>query len=253
MSTLEVELDAGVLALRLNRPERLNALNADLIAALRDELRRAEDESVRVVTMTGNGSSFCSGADVREVLSSTDRGEAEDFLRGLASVLELISGLGKPVVAGFQGHAAGGGAELALEADLRVAAEDAVLWFPDVGVGSTPASLWRLVRMAGQSVAAEMAMLGRSLGAGELLRFGVVTRVVPRGEVPVAVADLAARLRDGAGAVPLRYAKRSLRVAAELDRRADLEANIELMLDCFSGADQRRAVQQFAAGGEGDG
>lgn len=253
MSCLEVELDRGVLALRLNRPERLNALNHELIGALEAELRAADDEAVRVVTLTGAGPSFCSGGDVEEVLALTQEDEAARFLRGLASVLGRIADLGKPVVAGVQGHAAGGGAELALEADLRVAASDARLWFPDVGIGSTPASVWRLTRMVGQAKATEMVMLGSALGARELRFAGVVTRVVEPDRLEAAVAELAARIRDVAGADPLRYAKRSLRLAAEADRATDLEQNVELMLACFSGEEQRQAAAEFAGRSERDG
>jgi enoyl-CoA hydratase/carnithine racemase len=245
-SALNVALDDGILALTLNRPKRLNALNPELIGELAGALRRAEDSDVRVVTLAGSGSSFCSGADVDEVLGLTDAAAAERFLRGLASVLGGISELDKPVVAGFQGHAAGGGAELALEADLRVAGSDACLWFPDVRMGSTPASLWRLTRIVGDTVAAEMAMLGRRLSAGELQRLGAVVEVVEPSAVGSATRELAARLRDGAAQLPLACAKRSLRSAASATRREDLEANVDLMLTCFSGVHQARAVAEFS-------
>ena len=248
-STLRVTFDDGILALTLNRPRRLNALNSELVGGLARELRRAEEADVRVVTLTGSGSSFCAGADVEEVLGLTDEVAAERFLRQLASVLGWISELDKPVVVGFQGHAAGGGAELALEADLRVAGSDACLWFPDVGMGSTPASLWRLTRIVGDAVAAEMVMLGRRLDAGELQRLGAVAEVVEPSAVATATAELASRLRDGAAPLPLGCAKRSLRSAASATRQADLEANVGLMLACFSGADQARAVAEFSSRG----
>jgi len=246
-STLRAEVDDGILALVLDRPSRLNALDAELVGALCRELRRAEEDDVRVVTLTGNGSSFCSGADVEEVLGLTDEAAASSFLSDLASVLRQISELDKPVVAGFHGHAAGGGAELVLEADIRVAGADACLWFPDVGIGSTPASVWKLTRIVGAAVAAEMAMLGRRLSADELIGMGAVSAVVEPSAVASATAELAARLRDGAGRLPLACAKQSLRLAASATRRVDLEANVELMLTCFSGVDQPRAVAEFCA------
>jgi enoyl-CoA hydratase/carnithine racemase len=246
MSLIERSLEAGVLSLALNRPKKLNALSPAMVDELDQALGEAEAAEVRVVAITGRGTSFCSGADVSESLALSDRAAARRFLERLGSVLDRISRLEKPVVAGFQGHAAGGGAEIVLEADLRIAASDAQLWLPDVGIGSTPVSLWRLERMVGYSRAAEMALLGTRLEAEELERLGVVGEVVPPGELANAVAELAARLRDRSGPTPLRHAKRSLQIAAEADRRSDIERNLEAMLACYYGEDQAQAVSRFA-------
>jgi len=237
--------DDGVLTLALSRPEKLNALTAagldELLAALGDAER---DGGVRVVVLRGEGRSFCAGADVGEVLARPDLDAAHAFLSRLAGVLRAISLLPKPVVAAVQGHAAGGGAELALEADLRVAADDAQLWFPDVGIGSTPASLHRLYRCVGRAKTTEMAMLGTRLGADDLRRTGLVTEVVGAAELEGAAHRLARRLAERAPA-SLRLAKEAVRLAEEASREVDLAANVSAMLVRWQGAEQAEAAERF--------
>lgn len=237
--------DDGVLTLTLSRPEKLNALTAagldELIAALAEADR---DDDVRVVLLQGEGRSFCAGADVGEVLARPDLDDAHDFLSRLAGVLRAISLLPKPAVAAVQGHAAGGGAELALEADLRVAAVDAELWFPDVGIGSTPASLHRLYRCVGRAKTTEMALLGTRLGAAEMLRAGLVTEVVGAAELEEAGLRLARRLAELAPA-SLRLAKEAVRLAEEASREVDLAANVAAMLVRWQSAEQAEAAVRF--------
>jgi enoyl-CoA hydratase/carnithine racemase len=114
MGLLTTSFDAGILVLGLNRPERLNALSPALVEELGDALDRAERPDVRVVVLRGEGRSFCAGADVHEALGIEDLDAAAAFLTSLAAVLHRISTLPAPVVAAVQGHAVGGGAELAL-------------------------------------------------------------------------------------------------------------------------------------------
>jgi enoyl-CoA hydratase/carnithine racemase len=240
-------LDDGVLTLTLSRPEKLNALTeaglGELLAGLEEAAR---DDRIRVVVLRGEGRSFCAGADVDEVMGRSDLDAAYAFLSRLAGALRAISLLPKPAVAAVQGHAAGGGAELALEADLRIAADDAQLWFPDVGIGSTPASLSRLYQCVGRAKATEMAMLGTRLGADDMLRAGLVTEVVAVAELEEAALQLARRLA-GLGSSSLRFAKEAVRLAEEASREVDLAANIGAMLACWQGAEQREAAARFLA------
>ena len=238
-------LDDGIVSLTLARPEKLNALTRagleELIAALNELVH---DPAVRVVVLRGEGRSFCAGADVAEVMADTNTGAAAGFLTRLADVLRAVSLVPKPVVAVLQGHAAGGGAELALEADLRIAAEDAQLWFPDVGIGSTPATLYTLYRCVGRAKATEMAMLGTRLGAEEMLGLGLVTEVVPAEELGDAALRLARRLA-GLSPTSLRLAKQAVRLADEASREVDLAANITSMLACWETPEQHEAVARF--------
>ncbi|HET6998908.1 MAG TPA: enoyl-CoA hydratase/isomerase family protein [Solirubrobacterales bacterium] len=245
MTLVERRLEEGVLALTLNRPEKLNALSPALVAELLAELSSAEDDEVRVVVLLGAGRSFCAGADVAESLGLEDLDAAARFLAALADVFRRVSALPKPVIAALQGHAVGGGAELALEADLRIAAEDARLSFPDVALGSTPATLYQLVRLAGRSRALEMALLGTEMGAGEMERLGLVHRVVAADALEEEALALARRLRDRASARSLRFAKEAGMHAEQSSREADLRANVAAMLACHLSEEQRAFVRDF--------
>lgn len=247
---IERRLEAGVMTLTLARPEKLNALSPALVEQLDQGLAEvAGDDAVRVLVLRGAGRSFCAGADVVESLGPADLDRARRFLEGLAGVLRRISTLPLPVIAAVQGAAVGGGAELALEADLRVVADDARISFPDVALGSTPATLYPLLRLVGRARATEMALLGTEVGAEEMLRLGIAHRVVDPSELEGAAQTLAERLRDRAGARSLRLAKEAVRHAEGSSREADLRANVEAMLACHLSPEQRAFVRGFGTGG----
>jgi enoyl-CoA hydratase/carnithine racemase len=243
---VERRLEAGILTLTLARPEKLNALSPALVAALQDGLARAGEDDVRVVLLRGAGRGFCAGADIEEALGAS-RDAAARFLTSLSDVLLMIYELPKPVIAAVQGDAVGGGAELALEADLRVVASDARLSFPDVALGSTPASLYQLVRLAGRGRALEMALLGSELGAAQMECLGIAHQVVAPAALEATALGLAAKLRDRAGARSLRFAKAAARHAERGSREADLRANVAAMLECHDSPEQRSFVAAFRA------
>lgn len=235
------------MSVALARPAKLNALTQAMLDDLVVAFSAAAAPEVRVVALAGDGRSFCAGADVQESLAIEDPDRVDRFLTTLARVLAMMSSLSKPVVAALQGPVLGGGAELALEADIRVVASDAVLGFPDVALGSTPATLYRLVRMVGQARAADMAMLGTELRAPEMKQLGMVSRVVVREELEAATLDVARTLRDRSGARSLRYAKEALAHASTASREGDLAANVSAMLACYGSVEQRRYVAAFGA------
>jgi enoyl-CoA hydratase/carnithine racemase len=242
---VRVEFAEAIVAITLDRPAKLNALTPAMMSALGDALATAGEDDVRAVVLLGAGRSFCAGADVESGLGITDATRAHAFLSGLADVLAAISALAKPVIVGMQGHAVGGGAELALEADLRIVADDAALSFPDVAIGSTPASVYQLVRHVGKSLATEMVMLGTSLSATEMKRLRLATDVVTPAQLRDATMDLARAVRDRAGARSLRFGKEAVQIAEHPDRRADLRVNVAAMLACQGAAEQRAYVASF--------
>lgn len=240
-----------MLVLTFSRPEKLNALTsaglAELAAAL-DEAGR--DEDVRVVVLRGEGRAFCAGADVGLELAHSDLARANEFLEAIAGVLRRISLLPKPVIAAVQGHACGGGAEIALEADLRIAAADAQLWLPDVGIGSTPASVYQLLRYVGRARTTAMVLLSQRLTAAEMLSLGMVSAVVPGEELESAAIELACALCERT-ATSLRLGKQAVRTADEASRETDLAANIAAMLVCYAGASQQEAAARFTSKPQG--
>jgi enoyl-CoA hydratase/carnithine racemase len=242
---LNVTCSEGVLAIELDRPRARNALSPELLSRLSAALDDGMAPEVRVVTLRGVGPSFCAGADFEQALSLQDE-PAREFLGALARVLAQIRALPKPVVVGVHGHAAGGGAEIMVEADLRIVASDAEVWLPDVTIGSTPATLWRLTRMVGSSVATEMAMLGRTLRAPDLVRLQLV-----HGD-PVDAVDLSEQLSRVAGelcehgpALSMALAKAAVHLAEEAPRLVDLESNVQAMLACQGTDAQLAALEKF--------
>jgi enoyl-CoA hydratase len=192
---LLLERDGAIAIITINRPKVLNALNSATLDELQRLLRDLQrDDAVRVVILTGAGEkSFVAGADINELAGLTPVGGRDHALAG-QQVFDLIENLGKPVIAAINGYALGGGCELAMACTLRLAADTARLGQPEIALGLLPgyAGTQRLPRLVGKSKAMEMMLTGTPITAGEALRVGLVSRVVP-------AADLMAEARTLAG------------------------------------------------------
>jgi len=192
-----VAQEAGVAILTLNRPEALNAFTPEVLDLLAQHLTRIEgDHAVRAVIVTGAGEkAFCVGADLkaRQQELGTAAVSADPFAERVARVFGQLERFSRPVLAAINGYALGGGLELALCADLRVAAEEARLGFPEAKVGSMPGAggTQRLPRLIGPARTKELMFLGDPIDAAEALRLGLVNRVVPRSELMAQVLNLA--------------------------------------------------------------
>jgi len=250
--TLELQRRGAAATIRLNRPEALNAWNAQLGEELLDAVRAlAGDDGVRAICVTGNGRAFSSGADLRDITSRglTPAG-APDVYTPLTTVyhpiLSLLRTIPKPVVAAVNGPAAGIGCSLALSCDLVVAAASAYLMLAFVNIGLAPdgGAMALVSARAGTGRAAEMAMLGERVTASDARRWGLVNRVLPDHELAAYVDDLV----DGLAAGPTRSfagAKRQLNAwaYARLDEQLELEARIQQEL--VESADFREGVAAF--------
>jgi len=181
-STLLFELTDGIARITVNRPDKLNALNAIVIAELGDAVTRIEtDSAVRGVILTGAGpKAFVAGADIGEL---TDQGATGGRARALTGqqVFRRLERCGKPVIAAINGFALGGGCELAMACHLRVASENAKFGQPEVKLGIAPGygGTVRLPRLIGKGRALELLLTGEMIDAQEALRLGLVNRVVP--------------------------------------------------------------------------
>jgi len=202
-----IQRDEPIAVITLNRPDVLNAINA----AMLDELEGAlvgfrRDDGVRVVVLTGAGDkAFAAGADIAELAAQTATSGREFALRG-QRVFDLVEGLGKPVIAAINGYALGGGCELAMACTLRLAADTARLGQPEITLGLMPGygGSYRLARLVGKTKAMELLLTGAPISATEAERIGLVTRVIPAGELMTAARALADKLARNAP-IAMRY------------------------------------------------
>jgi methylglutaconyl-CoA hydratase len=212
-------LDAGILSLTLNRPDKRNALNSELIDLLHQALERADlDAEVRVVLIRGAGKDFCAGADLEELLASADRDLAENEAGALrlGTLFRRARELPKPVLAMVHGRALAGGAGLATACDLVIAATGAQLGYPEIQRGFAPAMVMALLRrQVGEKVALDLVLTGRVMTAEEARAAGLVSRVVPDAELEREALGLAGRLAT-ASATAIGITKR---LFYELDTR----------------------------------
>jgi 2-(1,2-epoxy-1,2-dihydrophenyl)acetyl-CoA isomerase len=235
LQTVNVSVADGAARVELNRPEALNAWNAqfgeDLLAALRGV---TEDEAVRAVVLTGAGRAFSSGADLKDISTDTTPDGRPDVYKTLTEryhpIMHAIREMPKPVIAAVNGPAVGIGCSLALCCDLIVAAESAYFLLAFVNIGLVPdggSSLFLPTRI-GMARASELSMLGERLPAAKALEWGLINRVVADEQLDQEVAALAARMAAG----PTRsYAgsKRQLNnwLYARIDEQLELEAKIQ--------------------------
>jgi enoyl-CoA hydratase/carnithine racemase len=230
----------------------MNALNAqvqDEIAAAALEVDA--DPGVRAVVLYGGEKVFAAGADIKEMAEASFAQVAADSRR-LQAAFTAVARIGKPVVAAVTGYALGGGLELALCADFRVAGEGARLGQPEILLGIIPGAggTQRLPRLIGPARAKDIVFTGRFVGATEALRIGLVDKVVPDGEVYRAARDLVAQYANGP-AVALRAAKQAIDAGLEVDLDTGLEIERLNFAALFATEDQRTGMRSFIENGPG--
>ncbi len=228
--SIKLEKKQNALWIILNRPSKLNAINEALIAELSDALDSAEkDSSVRCVVITGAGDkAFSGGADLT-MFSSVTPTKAEEIARMGQKTFTKIEELPKPVIAGINGFALGGGLELALACDIRVASENAELGCTEVTLGLIPGwgGTQRLVRIVGLAKTKEMVMLGIKLKADEALKIGLIHQVAYPKTLQNKITDLAESLCQKSP-IALKYAKQVINFGSQvpLDIGLRLEATL---------------------------
>jgi len=245
--TLILEIRERVAFVTLNRPEKMNALNA----AVRRELlglftSLKADDGVDAVVITGAGpKAFAAGTDIGELKSLTREG-GQEFSASGQSVMNQIEGLGKPVIAAINGYALGGGCELALACHIRIASEHARLGLPEINLGLIPGygGTQRLVRTIGTGRAMEMVLTGNQLDAEEARRIGLVNRVVPRDELLTAAEELA-RTITRKGQVAVRMALKAVTGAVDLDLGEGLVLEASLFGACCASEDAKEGTSAF--------
>jgi len=246
---VKVSRDDHVAVVTIDRPEALNALSSEIAQQLLGTARElAHDEVVRAVVLTGAGEkSFIAGADIAEMRTLTPE-QARQYSWLGAKVCEAIEGAPQPWIAAVNGYALGGGCEIALACDVRIASEQATFGQPEVGLGTLPGfgGTQRLPRLVGLGWAKYLCLSGRSIGAEDALRIGLVQAIVPAGQLLAEAQRLA---REIAAKAPLavRYAKSALYHALDLDLAAGCEIERNLFALSFATQDQKEGMDAFLA------
>lgn len=232
--------------LTINRPEALNAINSSLLEELYScVLEIAKDKELRCLVLTGAGKAFVAGADISEMKGLTKQ-EGIEFARRGHKAFSALENLEIPIVAAINGYALGGGCEIALCADIRIASEKAKFGQPEVGLGITPGfgGTQRLMRTVNRAYAMELILTGRVVNAQEALSMGLVSKVV----APEALMDEAMKLAQTIAEnapIAVRASKKAMRLRYLDSLDSDLEAEAQLFGSCFETADQRMAMTAF--------
>jgi len=239
----------GVATIRLNRPERLNALTFESYAELRDTFVALRyRETVRSVVLTGTGRAFCSGGDVKDIIGKLfDVPEAElfSFTRMTCDLIESMRLLEKPIVASLNGTTCGAGAVMAAAADVRVAADTAKIAFLFTKVGLSGADMgaaWLLPRIVGLGHASELLMLGDFISAERAYEIGLYNAVVTVDELGAETARWARKLADGPG-LGLAVTKRMLNAEASMTLADAMQAEGWIQAECMKSPDYREGFE----------
>lgn len=244
------ERSGSVATIRLNRPDKLNALNVELGRALVHALLRAsQDTAVRAVVLTGAGRAFCAGGDIDLLLDMRKR-NASDELEGLLTagkeICLAISTMTKPVIAAVNGPAAGGGMNLALATDMRIASDQAKFAesFAKIGLYPDFGGTYFLPRIVGSALAAELFYTAETISAEDALRLGIVNRVFPRDKFDEETKKIVDALANAAP-VALRDVKRTILADDRKALEAKLDEEIRLQIHCFQSEDCLEGLNAF--------
>jgi enoyl-CoA hydratase len=240
---IKVERNKEIGIITLNRPETMNALDTEMFQELREVLTDlGTDNRTKVIIITG-GTNFCAGADINE-LKGMSPVEAEVFSRLGHNVFDLLENIGKPVVAAINGYALGGGCELALACDIRIAGDDAKLGQPEVSLGLIPGfgATQRLTRLVGIGWAKEIILSGRTIDAIEAESIGLVNSVVDNDKMMDKAEEMAKAMSQKS---PLAIKMAKSLINKNLDIKAGLEMEVISFSECFASDDHAEGINAF--------
>lgn len=247
LKNLLFETSDGIATVTVNRPDKLNALNALTMEEFAWVFEQVSaDDAIKAAILTGAGQkSFVAGADINEFLAMDMLKVLEHTKRGL-QILNEMEGLNKPLIAAVNGFALGGGCELILACHLRVAAENARFGLPEVSLGIIPGfgGTQRLPRLVGKGKALELIMTGDMIDAQEAYRIGLVNKVVPQGELMETCRNLAKRILSR-GPLAVRLAMQAVHVGLNVDLESGFRHESTLGAICFASEDRAEGVQAF--------
>jgi enoyl-CoA hydratase len=237
----------SVATITLNRPKSLNALNTALLTELRDSLQDAEaDAEMRAIVITGAGDkAFCAGADIEELVEKSAQ-EASEWSQWVQGIITQMERMKKPVVAKINGFCLGGGLELAMACDFRIASAKAIFGQPEINLAIIPGGggTQRLTRLTGKTKAMEMLMTGEHIDAEEAFRLSLVNRVVPADKLDAAVDEFIKKMLSKSP-VTLGILKDAVNRGIEMDLEHALQYEAECFGDALATEDARKGLKAF--------
>ena len=242
---LKIEHNDGITVMKVSAPKSLNALNSTILKEMSDFIG-ALDSKTRVLIITGDGEkSFVAGADISE-MAHLNEPQGFEFGRLGAQVFRAIETLPIPVIAAVNGFALGGGCELAMACDIRIASSKAKFGQPEVGLGIIPgfSGTYRLPKLIGQGYAKEMIYTGKVIRSDEALRIGLVNAVYEPAELMGKAMEMAAMMLKNAP-VAIGLAKQSINEGYDLDADGAIALENKLFGKCFATADQKEGMDAF--------
>ncbi|MCL1809224.1 MAG: enoyl-CoA hydratase-related protein [Clostridiales bacterium] len=237
----------GLLEILLNRPNQLNALNQKMFEEILDAVTAAElDENVKVVVFSGQGKAFAAGADITSIMNASAV-EVSGVAKTGLDAFRKIESMNKVAIAAVNGIAFGGGFELALCCDLRVASSNAKFALPETGLGIMPGSggTQRLPRLVGKARALEIILTGKTLTAQEALEWGILNSVCSPGELMDEVHRIAGSIL-AKGQIAIGYALEAVDKGLQTDIDTGLSIENRLFALCFATQDQKEGMKAFA-------
>jgi len=246
-TTINLRKEQNTTWITLDRPNKLNAINATMLQELSEALDTIEkDTNIRCVIITGKGEkAFSAGADITELQKLTQKTAAELSRKG-QQVFSQVETLSKPVVAAINGYALGGGLELALACDFRLASDHAELGFPEMKLGIIPGwgGTQRLAWTVGVAEAKRLIMLGDRVKAEEAYKMGLVDKVVSMGKLEAEAEALTQRLCEGSPAA-LKYAKRAINSVTKSLLESGLKKETDFFAQLFSTKETKEKIESF--------
>ncbi len=242
---IKIEHTQGITILKISAPKSLNALNSTILKELSDCVSHL-DAATRVLIITGDGEkSFVAGADISE-MAHLNEAQGYEFGRLGAQVFRAIETLPIPVIAAVNGFALGGGCELAMACDIRIASSKAKFGQPEVGLGIIPgfSGTYRLPKIVGQGHAKEMIYTGKVIRADEALRIGLVNAVYEPEQLMEKAVEMAQMMLHNAP-VAIGLAKQSINEGYDLDADAAIALENKLFGKCFATSDQKEGMDAF--------
>ncbi|TCO67647.1 short-chain-enoyl-CoA hydratase [Caldanaerobacter subterraneus] len=244
---IEVKIEKGIATITISRPKALNALNTETLEELENVLEVLQnDDGVKVIVITGAGEkAFVAGADISE-MKDMSVFEAKKFAELGQKVFRKIELMKKPVIAAVNGYALGGGCELALACDIRIASRNAKFGQPEVGLGIIPGfgGTQRLPRIVGVSKAKEFIYTGDMIDAEEALRIGLISKVVEQDKILEEAYGIAKKIMSK-GLVAVSLAKEAINKSLEVDIDSGMEYEANAFALCFGTQDQKEGMAAF--------